>query len=109
MSCNRLASLASWLLVAGLAATLFASSAFAAGWKEKVLYSFQGYPDGYTPAGGVIFGKGGNLYGAIQGGGSGAAPGAVFQLSKQGNTWNSSAGGLYGCDRTTTWVQVPVN
>src|SRR5690242_15472222 len=60
-------------------------------WKEKVLYSFQGYPvDGDTPAGGVIFGKDGNLYGATQGGGNGAAPGAVFQLSKQGNTWKET-------------------
>jgi hypothetical protein len=55
-------------------------------WKEQVLYSFQGYPDGYTPAGGVIFGKDGSLYGATQGGGNGAAPGAVFQLRKHGNT-----------------------
>jgi len=76
--------------VVAFAAALFAGSALAAGWQEKVLYSFQGYPDGDTPAGGVIFGKDGNLYGATQGGGNGAAPGAVFQLSKQGSAWKET-------------------
>jgi hypothetical protein len=33
-------------------------------WKEKVLYSFQNGSDGATPAGGVVFDKEGNLYGA---------------------------------------------
>jgi hypothetical protein len=45
--------------------TIFAmESAASAEWKEKVLYSFQGLPDGYQPAGGVVFDKHGNLYGA---------------------------------------------
>ncbi len=39
-------------------------------WKEKVLYSFQGGADGSTPAGGVVFDKAGNLYGATTDGGS---------------------------------------
>src|SRR5215831_9257940 len=39
------------------------------GWKEKILYSFQGGNDGYFPQGGVIFDTSGNLYGTTSGGG----------------------------------------
>lgn len=67
-------------------------------WKEKVLYSFQGGTDGSTPAGGVVFDKAGNLYGATeQGGGSSCKPisycGTVFQLrppTKQGDPWTET-------------------
>jgi hypothetical protein len=62
-------------------------------WKEKVLYSFQGGTDGSTPAGGVVFDKAGNLYGATSDGGA-ACPlpgcGVAFQLAspaKQGEPW----------------------
>jgi uncharacterized repeat protein (TIGR03803 family) len=66
-------------------AILALSAAASAEWKEKVLYSFQGYPDGATPMGGVVFDKHGNLYGA-SGGGSDSCPstgdcGVVYQLS----------------------------
>src|SRR5579862_1582172 len=66
-------------------------------WKESVLHSFQGVPDGSTPAGAVVFGKDGNLYGATTDGGSNAcAPtqcGTVFQLArptKQGEPWTET-------------------
>jgi hypothetical protein len=65
-------------------------------WKEKVVYSFQGGTDGATPAGGVVFDKTGNLYGATTDGGS-ACPspgcGMVFQLappSKKGGAWTET-------------------
>jgi hypothetical protein len=67
-------------------------------WKEKVLYSFQGGADGSTPAGGVVFDKKGNLYGATTDGGSNNCPGiaecgTVFQLqppAKQGDPWTEN-------------------
>ena len=70
----------------------------AAEWKEKVLYSFQGGTDGAGPAGGVVFDKQGNLYGATQqGGGTNCSPmaacGTVYQLSppvKQGDPWTET-------------------
>jgi uncharacterized repeat protein (TIGR03803 family) len=63
-----------------------------ANWKEKVLYSFQGYPDGATPAGGLVFDKAGNLYGATQRGGS-DNNGEVFELSppaQKGGAWTET-------------------
>jgi uncharacterized repeat protein (TIGR03803 family) len=67
-------------------------------WKEKVLYSFQGIPDGSLPIGGVVFDKRGNLYGATQDGGSDSCRsanqcGTVFQLAlpaKQGDPWTET-------------------
>ncbi len=57
-------------------------------WNEKVLYSFQGEPnDGFYPAGGVVFDKAGNWYGATTGAGADSCSpiseecGLVFQLS----------------------------
>jgi len=87
-------------------------------WKEKVLYSFQGGTDGATPAGGVVFDKAGNLYGATNSGGA-FGYGTVYQITPQGretvlysftggadgaspgygNLVRDSAGNLYG---TTT-------
>jgi hypothetical protein len=72
----------------------FASSAFAQ-WKEKVIYSFQGGTDGAVPAGGMVFDKSGNLYGATEDGGANGCNspgpcGTVFELSppaKPGGTW----------------------
>ncbi len=85
-----------WLVpfVAVLALTSTAS----AGWKEKVLYSFQGGSDGSTPAGGVVFDKAGNLYGATTDGGADncspmAACGTVYQLAppaKEGEPWTET-------------------
>ena len=50
---------------------------------ETVLYSFTGSPDGYSPWGGLLRDKAGNLYGTtVSGGASGY--GTVFKLSKTG-------------------------
>jgi hypothetical protein len=72
----------------------FGVQAFAE-WNEKVLYSFQGIPDGSMPAGGVVFDSAGNLYGATTEGGADNCPGiaqcgTVFQLkppTKKGGAW----------------------
>jgi uncharacterized repeat protein (TIGR03803 family) len=73
-----------------------ASSASADG-SEKVLYSFLGGTgDGAYPAGGVVFDKAGNLYGATTDGGGQCVPtqcGTVFQLAppaKQGDPWTET-------------------
>jgi hypothetical protein len=79
-------------------AALALLSPAAAEWKEKVLYSFQGVPDGSVPAGGVVFDKQGNLYGATTDGGSSACRsvaecGTVFQLSppaNKGDPWTET-------------------
>jgi hypothetical protein len=85
------------LLLASLA---ISPPALSASWKERVLYSFQGgLTDGSTPAGGVMFDKAGNLYGATTGGGpDSCAPivnecGLVFELSppaKSGDPWTET-------------------
>jgi len=70
-------------------------------WKEKVLYSFQGLPnDGAYPAGGVVFDKAGNLYGATGWGGGDvtkcpgiAQCGIVYQLkppTEKGKPWTET-------------------
>ena len=86
----RLLSLCMLILALGVAAS--------AEWKEKVLYSFQGGADGAYPAGGVVFDKQGNLYGATQqGGGTNCSPmaacGTVYQLvppAKKGDPWTEN-------------------
>jgi hypothetical protein len=77
---------------------LMLASTASAEWKEKVLYSFQSGTDGAYPAGGVVFDKQGNLYGATQqGGGTNCSPmaacGTVYQLAppvKQGDPWTET-------------------
>ncbi len=74
------------------------ASVASAEWKEKVLYSFQGVPDGSVPSGGVVFDKAGNLYGATQDGGSSSCDGpgqcgTVYQLTpptKKGGAWTET-------------------
>ena len=81
-----------------LTVILAIASAASAEWKEKVLYSFQGVPDGAVPAGGVVFDKAGNLYGATTDGGSSSCDGpgqcgTVYELSapaKQGDPWTGT-------------------
>jgi hypothetical protein len=83
-----------WLIVVILA---FAASA-SAEWKEKVLYSFQGLPDGATPAGGVVFDQAGNLYGATTNGGANnclgiTQCGTVYELTppaKKSDPWTET-------------------
>jgi hypothetical protein len=84
-------------LLVFLALVLFSSTA-SASWKEKVLYSFQGIPDGAQPAGGVVFDQAGNLFGATTGGGSSSCVsfgecGTVYQLTppvKKGDPWTEA-------------------
>jgi hypothetical protein len=90
MTLKRLVSLL--LALAALASTASAE------WKEKVLYSFQGLPDGSLPVGAVVFDKAGNLYGATTEGGSSscisvAQCGTVYQLAppaQQGDPWTET-------------------
>lgn len=73
-------------------------SASAAQWNEEVLYSFQGYPDGAAPVGGMVFDQKGNLYGATEQGGSASCLGpdgcgTVFELSppiQNGDPWTET-------------------
>ncbi|MFZ0275836.1 MAG: choice-of-anchor tandem repeat GloVer-containing protein [Candidatus Sulfotelmatobacter sp.] len=51
-------------------------------WTESALYSFPGGTDGEDPAGGLVFGPGGSLYGTTAEGGNGC--GTVFQLTPRG-------------------------
>lgn len=60
----------------------------------RVLYNFNGTPDGSIPYGGLLRAKDGNLYGTTFGGGT-AGEGTVFQLSPDGaeTVLHSFAGG----------------
>jgi len=56
----------------------------------KVLYKFQGSPDGAAPAAGLVFDVAGNLYGTTAGGGRGGpcgmqGCGVVFELGSKSN------------------------
>ena len=55
-------------------------------WTEKLLYQFQGAPDGETPTGTLALDANGNLYGVTTDGGSGS--GVAFELSPtSGAAW----------------------
>jgi uncharacterized repeat protein (TIGR03803 family) len=56
------------------------------GWKETILYAFQGGEDGSGPAAGVVFDQVGNLYGTTVGGGL-IRGGTVYELSPQAGVW----------------------
>jgi uncharacterized repeat protein (TIGR03803 family) len=61
-------------------------------WSESVIYNFAGSPDGANPAGSLILGTGGVLYGTTIAGGS-ANAGTVFQLtppSVPGGAWTET-------------------
>jgi uncharacterized repeat protein (TIGR03803 family) len=84
---------------AGGCGTVFEFSPSPSGWKETILYSFQGSPnDGSDPATSLIFDDAGNLYGTTLEGGvvhcySNNKPscGVVFELSPTGNgTWKEA-------------------
>ena len=66
-------------------------------WNEKVLYSFQGIPDGAVPTGGVVFDTQSNLYGATGDGGASTCNGpgqcgTVYQLkpAQKGEAWTET-------------------
>jgi uncharacterized repeat protein (TIGR03803 family) len=69
-----------------------------ADWKEKVLYSFHGIPDGLYPIGALAFDKAGNLYGATSWGGADTCQGigqcgTVYQLqppAQKGGPWSEN-------------------
>jgi len=52
--------------------------------KETVLYRFTGFPDGETPAAGLVADSAGNLYGTTFGGGE-YDQGTVFKVDPEGN------------------------
>jgi len=97
MSPNKLLPLVARQFVIVLAMLTLTSTA-SAEWNEKVLYSFQGGPDGATPAGGVVFDQAGNLYGTTIDGGSSSCRsiqqcGTVYQLAppaKKGDPWTET-------------------
>jgi uncharacterized repeat protein (TIGR03803 family) len=83
-------------LLTALIVLLIPLSAFA-GWKEKVLYSFKGTPDGAGPAG-VVFDTSGNLYSTTYSGGH-YLEGTVFRLSPgSGGQWSESVLHSFGAD-----------
>jgi uncharacterized repeat protein (TIGR03803 family) len=59
------------------------------GWTEKILYTFQGGPDGMAPFAGVIFDNTGNLYGTTFLGGAND-DGTVYELTPSGPGWTES-------------------
>jgi len=67
-------------------------------WKEKLLYSFQGVPDGATPTGAAVSDKADNLYGATGDGGASTCDGpgqcgTVYQLAPpatKGGVWTET-------------------
>jgi uncharacterized repeat protein (TIGR03803 family) len=56
------------------------------GWKQRVLYTFQGLSDGQNPVGGVVLDPAGNLYGTTFDGGVNGG-GTVYELSPSGGGW----------------------
>lgn len=87
-----LAFTAASMAVSQVSLLAFTSLASAAAPKETVLHSFQEGIDGGLPAGGVVFDKHGNLYGATESGGS-PGIGMVFQLApptKNGDPWTET-------------------
>jgi len=58
-------------------------------WRERVLYSFAGSPDGASSISGLVFDAAGNMYGTTSEGGAGK--GTIFELSPNGDgTWTES-------------------
>jgi uncharacterized repeat protein (TIGR03803 family) len=58
-------------------------------WREDLLYSFAGSPDGYGPGlGDVTFDQAGNIYGATYSGGNGY--GIVYEVTPSGGSWTES-------------------
>lgn len=58
-------------------------------WRETVIHTFTGTPDGSSPYGGVTLDSLGNVYGTTQVGGS-SGNGIVFELSLLSGTWTET-------------------
>jgi uncharacterized repeat protein (TIGR03803 family) len=69
--------------------TVFQLSPSKHGYAAKLLYSFQGPPDGFGPNGSLIADRTGTLYGTTQNGGTGcnSGCGTIFELRKSGSTY----------------------
>jgi uncharacterized repeat protein (TIGR03803 family) len=68
-------------------------------WREKVLYTFAGPPDGWSSLGGVVFDSEGNLYGTTSGGGQFNA-GTVFELTPGARSWTETLIHSFNLDGT---------
>jgi hypothetical protein len=80
-----------------VAIIIAAGSALAAGTTYKVIYRFQGSPDGSSPTAPLIADQAGNLYGTTQNGGSNGncfeGCGTVFRFNppvKEGGAWQET-------------------
>jgi uncharacterized repeat protein (TIGR03803 family) len=65
-------------------------------WRETVLHSFAGTPDGATPTAGLTMDAAGNLYGTTPYGGTGDGTGTVFELTPSGGSWTEQV--IYDLD-----------
>ena len=78
------------------------------GWRESVIYSFQGASDGQAPVGGLVEDQAGNLYGTTFGGGDNGG-GTVYELTNsRQNGWTlttlySFTGSFGGPYNVLTW------
>ena len=84
-----------------------ATTAFASGATERVIYNFTGFPDGAIPGAGLVADSAGNLYGTTPAGGSDGM-GTVFQLTPpaiSGGAWTKTL--LYSFQRTDSDGQIP--
>ena len=80
-----------WGVVFNLGPAVTICKTAACGWVEKILYSFQGTPDGGSPgAGDLVWDTAGNIYGTTREGGAAANVGTVYQMTKSGNGWTES-------------------
>ena len=82
--------------------TVYELSPSEGGWTEKVIYSFQGANDGYSPSGGLIFDATGNLYGVAEGGSG--SKGVVYELSPSNGVWTeTTVHAFQGSDGDGPW------
>ena len=83
---------------AGTVFKLAPGASAVAGWRDTVLYSFQGGADGGSPTSTLVFDAAGNLYGTTSAGGDpGCDCGVAFELSPNGSGgWNESVLHTFG-------------
>ena len=80
------------------------------GWKESILYSFQGNGDGKLPVSGLVIDRSGILYGSVAQLGDNSCNyfnGGIFQLKHSANKWQQTM--LYRfCGPTNGWSPGPI-